>query len=137
MLLGDFPDDGQPQAAALGAGVIDAVEALEHEFGLFFADADAVVLDFENRKVAVAQHTAGDLAAGRGIAQRIVDQIVGQLAQQESIAANDGRAAGFKAEILAGRDGAHHPVFDDFAQELVEIERLLFLMQLVAGFGTG
>src|SRR6185436_4963653 len=84
--LRDLPDDGETEAAAVGAGAQHAVEALEDAPALRGRDAGAVVLDAQEYRRGVRRHAHRDLAAGLRVADRVVEEVVQHFLQQEGIA---------------------------------------------------
>ena len=81
-------DDGQAQARAVDVAAQHAVEGLQHQLALGRRDAGAVVLDLQRlcAAVVVQAHTHRHHAAGRGVMDRVVDQVAHQLLQQRGIA---------------------------------------------------
>ena len=122
MQLRDPAHDRQPEARPVGVGAEHAEEPLEDAFAVGLVDADAVVLDLERRL------PAGDDAHGRapadpGVGDRVVEQVVERLAQQERIALDQRRGARrLEAEVDVLRAGARHPVPCRLARERVEVE---------------
>ena len=78
MQLGNFPHDGQPQAAAVAGGLGASHKALQHRFAQFGRQARATVGHLQAGRV--GQHRNLDPGTGAGIAQRVVHQIAQRLA---------------------------------------------------------
>ena len=80
MGLGDLAGYGQPKArAALGAGGISPVEALEDEGQLILRDAAARIRNFKRNPVGVLPHTYRDVAALGRVAHGVVQEYGGGL----------------------------------------------------------
>jgi hypothetical protein len=115
MLAHDLVHDRQAQPAAVDLGAQGAVEGPEHVFALGRRDAGAVVLDLQHQHLAegVGHQARGDGAAWRRVAQRVVDQVAHQFAQQHRVAAQ-ARASGFGRVLVAQVDalfqGLRHEV---------------------------
>src|ERR671920_158202 len=76
--FGDFARDGQPEAGppnAAGAGLVDAVEAVEDSRQVLSGDAGPGVSYLEHGLITALEHVQRDLAATRRIAQSVVDQV--------------------------------------------------------------
>src|SRR5690606_1197259 len=86
--------DGQADTAAAGvagAGGVGAVEPVEEVVEMFGGDAVSGVGDREFGAVAAGQPAAdGDLAAGRGVAQRVVEQVGQDLGEPVGIDGDGG-----------------------------------------------
>src|SRR5215208_4394164 len=73
--LGDLAGYGQPQArAALRAGGISPVEALEDKGQLILRDADACIRDRQRHVAVVCLHPDRDLPAVRRVLDSVVQQ---------------------------------------------------------------
>ena len=81
MPLRDLRDDGQAQSAA-ARQIAGAPEALEHMRALGFAQANAVILTFENAAVKLAPHAHRDRRARACVVQGVFDQVAERFAQQ-------------------------------------------------------
>src|SRR4051812_32607371 len=82
----DLADNRQSEAGAFAAGIEAAVEPLEHPLPVPLRDAGPAVLDAEDDHVGLARETCRHQAAGRSVAQGIVDEIDDEFAQQRRVA---------------------------------------------------
>ena len=81
MLLGDPPDDREPQTTPGHVAHAPPVKAIEHALTLLRRDPGTVVDDFERRTFSSVQSCDVDSSAAPRIAQRIVDEVRKQRVQ--------------------------------------------------------
>ena len=81
VLRGNFLNDGKAKSAAFRAGIVDAIKALKNHFSLSFGKTNTVIFHLKQTSYVCAADSAGHLAAARGVAQRIVDQVLDQFTQ--------------------------------------------------------
>src|SRR5437868_8083337 len=82
--LRDLVDDREAEAAALRRVLVQPVEALEDPLALVDRNAGTVVAYLEDRPLRLGAR--GDADHARAVARRVVDDVRGELAQQERIA---------------------------------------------------
>src|SRR3954468_23566430 len=128
----DLADDGQPEPAAVLLRPEDAVEALEHAGSLLHRDRRAVVAD---REAALPVRGAAGLhrhaPAFLAVADRVVDQVVDQLAQAVCIRMDgQGLLRPLEAQVDVALDGLRHPFHAHVQREGVQVQRVqLHLLQ--------
>jgi hypothetical protein len=115
--LGDR--EPEPGAAVRGrAGLVGAVEALEHALGLRRRDARAAIEDLEPR-VAVPPGGADEHArAGRRVADRVRDEVAEHLLQAMLVGVENERRLDGRLERDLAVLGARPPLADDAVEEL-------------------
>ena len=82
----DFPDDRKPEACSFDGRWRETVEALEHALPFFQRDARAVILHDQLHVAIDAGEADCDRATIRNMAQRVVDEIEDELAEQRNMA---------------------------------------------------
>ena len=99
----DCPDQGKAKAGAVGrAAAIEAIEAIEHLVALGLGNAGTVVADLDLDANSHLAQDKPDRAAGRGMGERILDQVRHHLRQQLTVA-GEGDAVGDQAlELVVG-----------------------------------
>ena len=123
MLGGDFAHDRQAQATAIALRIEHPVEALEDQAALGQRDARTAVLDFEYRAAFFAADPDRHAPAVGRVAQRVVDQIVEQLAQQDRMAGNRRRfVVVLVTEVDAAPDRRVRPFHHHRARQRRQIE---------------
>src|SRR5581483_11909807 len=93
--LGDRAGDEEPEAGAglAGAGRVQALELLEDHVLVLGRDAGPTVADVHHQRAVVDARGDGHGAAGRGVLDRVVDQVDEHLLQARAVAV-DGRERG-------------------------------------------
>ena len=116
----DLSDDGEPEAAAGDVGTGDAIEAFEHALAFRRRNARAVVADADYGVAFGFRQFDIDTPAGRGVAQRVVDEIAEQHAQVVGLPDQTERRAGAHAQIDVACFGlcreVRHSLFDQAVQ---------------------
>ncbi len=120
VLLGDLLHDRQAEPAAVDIGAERAVEGLEHLFALVFGDTWSRILDLQHDDlpVRVGHQAHRHRAAGRGVLQRVVDQVADQLAHQHRLAVQARRGGLRVGAFVAEVDALVHRARDEVAHDL-------------------
>jgi hypothetical protein len=130
-----FLDDRKSESRAVSWSPFHPIKTLEHLASRIFGNASTVVLDAQVRAAAVIRARMNrHRTAGRRIAQRVVDQIVQQLGQQQRIARNN-RAFEDKPKVDIARDRARHPFLRRGVGDLAQVEILGIAAIGAAGLG--
>ncbi|MNN73541.1 hypothetical protein D3C81_1896670 [compost metagenome] len=88
MLLRNFTHDREAQAAAFDIAAEDAIEAFKDALVFMRCDAGAGIFDLQEcqSRFLIGAYAHRRMTAGRGVIERIVDQVVEQFAQHDRIA---------------------------------------------------
>src|SRR5262249_11953907 len=96
---GDFADDRQTQAAAVGMAAEEPVEALEDALALLDRYARPVVAD-RHARPRMREHAHGDAPAAAAVADRVVEQVVDELGEPQRISLHgDVRLGALESEV--------------------------------------
>src|SRR5690349_3759926 len=82
----DLAHDRKPEPGSLAKRSRYPVEAFEHLVALHLRNARSRVFDAQERDVSGTAGPYGDGSSRRGVAKRVVDQVVDKLWQQQGIA---------------------------------------------------
>src|SRR5581483_6363895 len=137
--FGDPLDDRQAETEAAlgaGAGAVGAEEAFEDMRHGVGRDADAGVGDAEADAVGGGVERGGDAAAAGGVADRVIEQVDDQPAQQLLVAGERNVAAGAAFESDAAGGGEALDGAAGVGEQVVEIE-IADLELDAAGVGAG
>ncbi len=144
MVQRNLAHNRQTQTTTRCLGIIDTVEALEHQFGLRFGQPHPGILDFQHRPALRVFDNGAFLRSGhvrcfahihdthmnlprlshraRGIADGVIDQVAHHFPQQEGVA-KDRHAArrGLEIQLQMFLCGRQHPLFGHFADQRRQI----------------
>jgi hypothetical protein len=117
--------DREPQPAAFDAGSQHAVETLEDAAALVFGNAGTVIFYGEDRASRFRAHAHRHLSAWLGIADRVVEQVVQHLAEQERIAFDVcALRVGVESQIDVALERARYPLRRRTARERLQVDML-------------
>ena len=139
MHLGDGGGDGQAEprpALAVRPDLVHPVEPVEDERQVLLRDADAGIADGRDRLVVLPDDRAGDRAAGRRVAEGVVQDVQEQLPQPDPVAPDRDAVHRAEAEPQALFLGQGLEVLRELGEEAGDVD-LLEVERLEAGVAPG
>ncbi len=104
-MLHDCETEPGAVSVLLGARLIDAIEALENTWQIFFADADSIIAYAQHNLFVAAPGHQRDLTVLARIFDRVIEQIIQSFLQPHPISVNHGqvgRNVDSHAELFIG-----------------------------------